>query len=157
MKNMTVSSVVIILFSLSISAVAQTSSKEAQVRQAVQSFYDALNSHVFEHASKYTTDDWIQINPSGGLTRGREAVLKRLNEAHSTFLKRVSVTIEEMDVRFAAPSVAVVTVTGRASTFTTPDGVKHENERRIRTFVVVERDGRWLIMHDQSTTITRRG
>jgi uncharacterized protein (TIGR02246 family) len=35
--------------------------------------------------------------------------------------------------------------------FTTPDGKKHENDRNIRTFVVVRRDGKWLIMQDQNT------
>jgi uncharacterized protein (TIGR02246 family) len=72
---------------------------------------------------------------------------------HSTFLKGVSDTVEDMSVRFAAPDVAVVTVTSRMSTFTTPDRVRHENERHIRTFVVVKRSDRWLIMLDQNTVI----
>ena len=155
MKNMTISLVVVILLSLPGLAVAQSSSKEKQVRQTVQSFYDAFNASGFGRASEYTTEDWNHINPFGGRTRGREAVLKELNEVHSTFLKGVSDTIEDMDIRFAAPNVAVVTVTSRMSTFTTPDGVKHENERHIRTFVVVKRNGRWLIMEDQNTIIGR--
>ncbi len=152
---MTVSLVVVFLLSLPSLVVARTSSKEKQVRQAVQSFYDAFNSHGFERASEYATEDWNHINPYGGRTRGREGVLKELKEVHSTFLKGVSDTIEDMDVRFAAPNLAVVTVTSRMSTFTTPDGVRHENERHIRTFVVVNRNGRWLIMQDQNTTIGR--
>lgn len=155
MKNMTVSLVVVILLSLSSLAVAQTSSKEKQVRQAVQSFYDAFNAHGFGRASEYTTEDWNHINPFGGRTRGRDAVLKELNEVHSTFLKGVSDTIDDLDIRFAASNAAVVTVTSRMSTFTTPDGVMHENERHIRTFVVVKRKGRWLIMQDQNTTVGR--
>jgi hypothetical protein len=51
------------------------------------------------------------------------------------------------------PEVAVVTVTSRMSPYTFPNGVKHENEHHIRTFVVVKRSSRWLIMHDQNTTI----
>ncbi len=147
--------VVVILLSLPSLAVAQTSSKEKQVRQAVQSFYDAFNAHGFGRVSEYTTDDWNHINPFGGRTRGREAVLKELHEVHSTFLKGVSDTIEDMDIRFAAPNVAVVTVTSRMSTFTTPDDVRHENERHTRTCVVVKRNGRWLIMQEQNTTLGR--
>ena len=153
MKSMTISLAVIVFVSLPGLVVAQTSSKERQVRQAVQSFYDAFNSHGFDRASKFTTEDWNHINPFGGRTRGRASTLKDLHAVHSTFLKGVSDTIEEMDVRFATPTVAVVTVTSRTSTFTTPDGVRHENERHIRTFVVVKRSGRWLIMQDQNTTI----
>jgi uncharacterized protein (TIGR02246 family) len=155
LKNMTVSLIAVFMLSLPSLVVAQTSSRERQVRQAVQSFYDAFNSHGFERASEYTTEDWNHINPFGGRTRGREAVLRELNEVHSSFLRGVSDTIEDMDVRFANSSAVVVTVTSRMSTFTTPDGIRHENERHIRTFVVVKRSGRWLIMQDQNTTIGR--
>jgi uncharacterized protein (TIGR02246 family) len=131
--------------------IAQSPSEEKPVRQAVQSFYDAFNSHDFGRAAEYTTEDWVHINPLGGWTRGREAVLKELKEVHSTFLKGVSDTPEEISVRFATQDVAVATVPSRTSTFTTPDGVKHENEQQIRTFVLVKRGGKWLIMQDQNT------
>jgi uncharacterized protein (TIGR02246 family) len=155
LKKMTVSLIAVFLLSLPNLAVAQTHNREKQVRQAVQSFYDAFNAHGFKRAAEYTTEDWNHINPFGGRTRGRAPVLKELNEVHSTFLKGVSDTVEDMDVRFANPDVAVVTVASRMSTFTTPDGVKRENERHIRTFVVVKRSGRWLIMQDQNTLIAR--
>lgn len=130
-------------------------SEEKLVRQAVEAFYVAFNTHGFDRAHEFTTQDWHHINPLGGWTQGREAVLKELKEVHSTFLKGVSDTIENINVRFATPDVAVVTVTSRMSTFTTPDGVTHENEKHIRTFVVVKRSRRWLIMQDQNTTILR--
>ncbi len=153
MKNMTISLVVVFLLSLPSLVVAQTSSKERQVRQAVQSFYDAFTAHGFGRASEYTTEDWNHINPFGGRTRGREAVLKELREVHSTFLKGVSDTIREIDVRFADSGAAVVTVTSQMSNYTTPDKITHENERHIRTFIVVKRKGHWLIMQDQNTII----
>ena len=126
-----------------------------QVRQAVQSFYDAFNAHGFEPAVEFTREDWNHINPFGGRVRGREAVLKDLKEVHASFLKGVTDTIADMDVRFATKGVAVVTVTSRVSTYITPDGKKHENERHIRTFVVVKQGGRWLIMQDQNTILGR--
>jgi len=131
---------------------AQTPGAEATVRQAVQAFYAAF-SHRFDRAADFTTDDWNHINPLGGRTRGRADVLKELAEVHGTFLKGVSDTVERMDVRFANADVAVATVTSRVSTFTTPDGVKHENEQQVRTFVVVKRGARWLIMQDHNTIV----
>jgi uncharacterized protein (TIGR02246 family) len=80
-------------------------------------------------------------------------LLKELEEVHSTFLKGVSDTIEGMAVRFASADVAVVTVVSRMSTFTTPDGAKHENEQHIRTFVLVRRNERWRIIQDQNTAV----
>jgi uncharacterized protein (TIGR02246 family) len=135
-------------------ALAEAGNKEQEVRSVVELFYSDFNRHDWKHAADYTTEDWNHINPAGGWTRGREAVLKELQEVHRTFLKGVSDVVEEMNVRFATPEVAIVTATSRMSTFTTPDGVKHENERHIRTFVVVNRSGRWLIMQDQNTNIS---
>ncbi len=134
---------------------AQTSNEESQVRQTVQSFYDDFNAHNFGRVENYTTEDWNHINPGGGWTRGREAVLKELKEVHSTFLKGVSSKIEDMSVRFATPDVAIVTVTNQMGTYALPDGIKRENERQIKTFVVVKRNGKWQIIHDQNTVIVR--
>src|SRR6202011_3011962 len=95
--------------------------------------------------------DWTHINPLGGWTRGRDAVLTELREVHSSFLKGVTDTIEEMEIRFATTRVAIVTVPSKTSPYTSPDGVRRENQRQIRTFVLVKRHGGWLIMQDQNT------
>ena len=132
---------------------AQSPGSAASVRQTVQAFYAAFNSHGFSHAADFTTDDWNHINPYGGRTHGRAEVLKELHQVHSTFLSGVSDNIEKMDVRFAGKDAAVATVTSRMSTFTSPDGVTHSNERHIRTFVLARHGARWLIMQDQNTTV----
>ena len=129
----------------------QPAAREAQVRDAVQSFYDAFNSHDFRRVPEFTTEDWTHINPLGGWTRGRDAVLKELEEVHSSFLKGVTDSIEEMEVKFATSTVAIVTVPSKTSPYTSPDGVRRENQRQIRTFVLVERRGTWLIIQDQNT------
>src|SRR5690606_39142411 len=66
---------------------AQAPSPEARVRQTVQAFYAAFNSHDFDHVADITTDDWNHINPLGGRTRGRAQVLAELKEVHGSFLK----------------------------------------------------------------------
>ena len=137
------------------SALGQTAKREKEVRRAVQSFYAAFTAHDFGRAKDYTTEDWNHINPFGGLTHGRSDTLKDLNQVHSTFLKGVSDTVEDLSVRFATRDVAVATVVSRVSRYQTPDGVVHENERHLRTFVVVKRSGRWQIMQDQNTIIRR--
>jgi uncharacterized protein (TIGR02246 family) len=143
----------IVILALPMTTSAQTSSSEAAVRLTVQAFYAAFNSHGFNHAADFTTDDWNHINPYGGRTHGRVEVLKELHQVHSTFLNDVSDNIEKLDVRFASKDTAVATVISRMSTFTSPDGVKHVHERHIRTFVLVKRGARWLIMQDQNTVV----
>jgi ketosteroid isomerase-like protein len=74
---------------------AQARSDAEQVRQTVKAFYDAFSSHDVSRAVDFTTDDWTHVNPMGGWTRGREAVLNELKEVHATVLKGVSDTPEE--------------------------------------------------------------
>jgi uncharacterized protein (TIGR02246 family) len=132
----------------------QATRSAAEVRRTVQRFYDTFNAHSFGRAPEFTTEDWVHINPYGGVTRGRAAVLAELRQVHETFLKGVTDTPESMDVRFATPDVAVATVPGHVTTYVTPDSVRHENQRQIRTFVLVRRDGLWRVMQDQNTIRT---
>ena len=144
----------LILVAFGANAQARQSADE-QVHLAVESFYAAFNAHDFARAAEFTTDDWEHINPFGGWTRGREEVLKELREVHGSFLKGVTDTVESMSVRLTTPSSAAVTVISHMDTYVTPDGVRHENEGHVRTFIVVNRGGRWLIMQDQNTVIAR--
>lgn len=137
-------------------ALAGEAEDEAQVRRSVEAFYSAFNSHNFDRASEFTTDDWDHINPNGGWTRGRDAVLAELKRVHSGILKGVSDTIESIAVRFASGDVAVAIVTSHIGTYSTPDGTRHKNERQRRCFIVVRKNGRWLIMQDQNTVIRRK-
>jgi len=107
----------------------------------------------FVGPADYATEDWNHINPYGGRKGSRDATLKEVREVHQSFLKGVTDSVESMDIRFATDDVAVGTVTSVTSPFTSPDGVKHGLERHIRTFVLVKREGHWLIMQDHNTTI----
>jgi uncharacterized protein (TIGR02246 family) len=127
--------------------------REAEVRKTVQAFYLAFDEG-FVKPVDFATPDWHHINPLGGVDRGLDAVLKTVRTVHATFLKGTTDTIDEMTVRFASDTVAVATVVSTMSPFTAPDGVKHGSERHIRTFVVVQRGERWLIMQDQNTTVS---
>lgn len=127
--------------------------REQEIRDAVAAFYSAYSRN-FEGANDFAAEDWHHIGPSGGWTRGHAEVLRKVREVHSTYLRDAVDTVEAMSVRFATRSVAIATVTSRSTPFTTPDdGVVHAHDRNIRTFVVVKRRGRWLVVHDQNTLI----
>ena len=129
-------------------------SEQDRVREVVNSWFAAFSSNSFDSwAPDFATEDWNHINPFGGWAQGRDNILAGARLAHSTFLRGVTQTVEGMAARFATGDVAVVTATSRVSTYTTPDGVKHENTRERRTFVVVKRSGRWLVMQDQATIV----
>ena len=152
MNPITISIVGLLLFVPSGSAADDTES----VQTTIKAFYRAFDDG-FVGPADYATEDWNHISPYGGRTRGREATLKEVREVHQTFLRGTTDTIESMDIRFAAKDVAVGTVTSLMSAFTLPDGVKHDAEHHIRTFVVVHRGERWLIMQDHNTTVVHAG
>src|SRR5690348_2605497 len=137
--------IVITLISV-LPAAAQANAREAEVRSTIEAFYKAFNDG-FTKPAVYAAEDWNHINPLGGRTRGREAVLKEVREVHQSFLKGATETIESMDIRFATSDVAVGTV---VSVGKSADG---KSGRGIRTFVVVRRGKRWQIMQDHATLI----
>ena len=126
---------------------------EAAVRDVVRSFYTAFDEG-FVKPVDFATDDWYHINPFGGVDRGLEATLKTVREVHTTFLKGVTDTPEDIAIRLATDDVAVATVTSTMSPYTGPDRVQRGPQKQVRTFVLVKRGGRWLIMQDHNTTVT---
>ena len=145
--------IIITLISI-VPAPVQGNDREAEVRSTIEAFYKAFNDG-FTKPADYAAEDWNHINPFGGRTRGREAVLKEVREVHQSFLKGTTENIESMDIRFATSDVAVGTVVSVGSGFTSPDGVKHKPGRAIRTFVVVVAgSGHWLMEERPAYTVS---
>jgi uncharacterized protein (TIGR02246 family) len=116
-------------------------------------FQDDFNEGSFKNAKAYSTSDWRHINPGGGIDKGRDSVLLTVRAVHETFLKGVTMRIESIDIRFLTTDVAIADVIHQVDNYTTPDGVKHENERHIKTYVVVKKSGKWLLAQDHNTVI----
>lgn len=141
--------------SISQSGFGQNSKNEQMVKKVVIDFQDDFNNGDFKNAVSYTTNDWEHLNPGGGITKGRNEVLKDVRSVHQTFLKGVAMTIESMTIRFITPKVAIANVIHKISTYEVPKGVKHENERHLKTYIIVRQKGKWLLTHDQNTIIAR--
>ena len=131
----------------------QSSLDIQSVKKVILSFQEDFNDGRFKNAAAYTTTDWEHVNPLGGIDKGREQVLKTVRSVHQTFLKGVSMTINSMNIRFVTPNVAIADVIHKITNYTTPDGVKHENERQIKTYVIVKQKGKWLLTHDHNTIV----
>ena len=138
---------------LSFLSKGQSSQDKEAVKNVVIAFQEDFNDGSFKNAAAYSTTDWEHINPGGGIDKGRDSVLKTVRAVHQTFLKGVTMQIESMDIRFLTPDVAIADVIHKVDNYTTPDGVRHENERHIKTYVVVKKKGRWLLAQDHNTII----
>ena len=140
-------------FALFHSCVGQNSRDEKLIKNVVLAFQDDFNEGGFKNVELYTTKDWEHINPAGGITKGREDVLKEVRAVHQTFLKGVSMTIESMTIRYLTRTVAITNVVHKMSEFELPQGVKHQNERQMKTYVIVKRQNKLLLTLDQNTVI----
>ncbi|MES2418868.1 MAG: SgcJ/EcaC family oxidoreductase [Bacteroidota bacterium] len=145
-------SFIVIIF-IACNSSAQTTHDKALVRKVVSDFQNDFNKGNFKNASLYTTKNWEHLNPGGGISIGRENVLKEVRVVHEKFLKGVSMTTESITIRFIAPTVAIADVIHKMSNFTTPDGKLHVNERQIKTYIMVKEKGKWLLTQDQNTVI----
>ena len=132
-----------------------TQADEDSVRKVVLEFQEDFNDGSFAKAETYATEDWVHINPGGGIDIGREKTLKGVRGVHQTFLKNVSMRTDSMNVRFITPDVALVTAYHPIDPYTTPDNVVHVNERQIKSYVIVRQDDKWLLTLDHNTTIQR--
>ncbi|WP_373496006.1 SgcJ/EcaC family oxidoreductase [Aquiflexum sp.] len=134
-------------------SLAQIQSDRESVKNVIIAFQEDFNDGGFKNAHSYTTDDWVHINPGGGIINGREEVLNEVRAVHQTFLKGVTMTIEKMKIRFVTPTVALAVVTHLISPFELPVMVMHENQRNIKTYVVVKHENKWLLSLDQNTVL----
>ena len=128
---------------------------EKLVKKVVLEFQEDFNDGLFKKAEMYATEDWVHINPAGGIDIGKENVLKGVRGVHQTFLKHVSIATDSMNVRFITPDVALVTAYHPIDNHTTPDSVTHSNERQIKSYVLVKKDSKWRLTLDHNTTIQR--
>jgi uncharacterized protein (TIGR02246 family) len=138
---------------LSSSSFGQNSHDERLVKNVVLAYQDDYNDGRFKNVDSYTTEDWEHINPIGGITIGRDEVLKELLPLCQTILKGVSLTVESSTIRFVSPTVAIANVVHKCSDYEFPSGVKHHNERHMKTYIIVKKRDRWLLTLDQNTII----
>ena len=157
MKNLSVLTAVAIVTLLASfrpnSSFAQRSQDEQLVKNVVLAYQDDYNDGGFKNVETYTTKDWEHINPIGGITKGRDEVMKELRPLCQTILKGVTLTVESITIKFLSPTVAIANVVHKCSDYEFPQGVKHQNERHMKTYIIVKEQSKWLLTLDQNTII----
>ena len=131
----------------------QKAQDEQLVKNVVLAYQDDYNDGGFKNVETYTTNDWEHINPIGGITQGRDEVMKELRPLCQTILKGVTLTVESIAIRFLSPTVAIANVVHKCSDYEFPQGVKHHNERHMKTYIIVKKQSKWLLTLDQNTII----
>jgi uncharacterized protein (TIGR02246 family) len=120
-------------------------SDEAAVRRLEETVAAATERNDADALAPLLAPDFSFVNPAGLLVSKEQF----LNNFRTGRLRNTAYTVDEMKVRIYG-SAAVVTY--RSSVAGTA-GLQALSSRRRRTTVLVKRDGRWLIVAQQSTPI----
>ena len=139
---------------MSFTCKGQDSKERELVNNVIIEFQDDFNEGSFKNAGTYSTTDWEHINPNGGISKGRDNVLREVRAVHQSFLKGVKMKIETIEIRFLTPTVAVADVIHVMDDYFTPDDKIHTNERQIKTYIVIKQEGKWLLTHDHNTIVS---
>lgn len=113
--------------------------EEKAVRAAGEAFLAAVERKDAKAAAECFTPDGDWINPAGQLVRGREAIRREL-EQHLAEPGRGKVVTSNLQVRFLAPTVALVDGTSDHVPAEAGPPVEHRH-----SVLAVKQDGRWLI------------
>ena len=151
-------SLTLLIAAASIAAYTQTAADKETVNNAVTSFLTSWKNHDFKDMGNYTTNDVYWISPLGALWNGKKDVQSSFTRMHQSFFKNTPLTEESRDVRFMAPTVALVNLLFKSGASYHPDGIdngnnKVEGGRGYQTMVVVKQSGKWLIASAQVTSI----
>src|ERR1700722_6255617 len=153
MKNKVAFIIIFLTLLFSNTSFGQSSKDEQLVKNVVLAYQDDYNDGGFKNVETYTTINWEHINPIGGITKGRDEVMKELRPLCQTILKGVTLTVESDTVRFLSPTVAIAKVVHKCSDYEFPQGVKHQKERHMKPYIIVKKQSKWLLTLDQNTII----
>jgi len=133
-----------------------TAADEKAIRDVEARWEAAWNRHDVAGMADIYAPDSDAINLAGEWFKGREAFEKSLEELHSGKTKGSVWQTEATSIKFLTPEIAVVHVYVNSHGDRNPDGSPMAPRRVILTRVEVKRNGGWLIVASQATSIVPR-
>jgi uncharacterized protein (TIGR02246 family) len=125
-----------------------------QIHAALEGMDDAWNRHDMTAFVSHAADDVEWVNIVGMWWKGKAQVYKALNSFHKTMFKDRQVHEPQgTQLKMVAPNCVVANFIQTIDGFTSPSGQVMPAGRSVLTEVFVKRNGRWLLVRAQNTTI----
>lgn len=141
------------LFSSS-SAVVAAAADDASILRLVQAWGTDWNTHDMTAMGTLLTADADFVNVAGLHWKGREQIVREHAERHRTNLKLSQWTTRSTAIQQLSSDVALVHVNWGMTGDTDFDGTPREPREGIFTWLVLKRNGHWLIRAVQNTVVT---
>jgi uncharacterized protein (TIGR02246 family) len=130
---------------------ADQNENEAQIRNVVQTQQqEAWNRHDAKAYSDLFTQDADLINVVGWWWKGRPQIEQKLRDAYTFVFRESTLNINEVEVKFLTPEIAVAHVRWSMGGARTPKDVP-EPRQGVQTLVLQKHAGKWLIAAFQNT------
>jgi uncharacterized protein (TIGR02246 family) len=123
---------------------AAQSQDDAEIRQVEKWQQEAWNRHDAKAYADLFTEDGDVVNVLGWWWKGRPEIEKKLTDAYAFVFRESTLTLDEVQVRFLTPQIALAHVRWSMVGAKTPEGIP-EPRHGIQTQVLQERAGKWWI------------
>lgn len=129
---------------------AAQSQDEAEIRNVAMRQADTWNRHDATAYAALFTEDCDVVNVVGWWWKGRAELEQKLTAAFRFVFRESKLTINDVQVRFLAPEIALAHARWSMTGAKTPAGIPEPREG-IQTLVFTKRAGHWLIAGFQNT------
>jgi uncharacterized protein (TIGR02246 family) len=123
---------------------------EAEIRGLQQRQQEAWNRHDATAYAALFTEDGDCVNVVGWWWKGRAEIESKLTAAYAVAFRHSTLTIEDVQVRFVTPEIAIAHVRWSMEGARTPPGIP-EPRHGIQTQVLQKRNLGWRIAAFQNT------
>jgi uncharacterized protein (TIGR02246 family) len=153
MKKISVG-LVMLLMTITNSAIANTSNDEQAVRKVLGSFDEAFNRHDADAVAALYTDDAEFINISGMWWRRKAEIRRGTAFVLANIFQNTTLQTDSVSVRFPTRDTAIAVVAQHTvGSFVLPDGTRIASSNNRLSYFLVKAGGRWLIAGGQNTEI----
>lgn len=129
---------------------------EAEIRILETQQQEAWNHHDAKAYASLFTEDGEVVNVVGWWWKGKAEIERKLTDAFAFVFRESVLTINDVQVKFLAPEIAVAHVRWAMVGARTPKGIP-EPQQGIQLQVLQKQAGKWLIASFQNTnSITER-
>ena len=115
------------------------------IRNVETSLQEAWNYHDAKAFASLFTEDADCINVVGWWWKGRPQIESKVADSHVFLFRDSTLANNEIQIRFLTPQIAVVHVRWSMVGHRNPDGTPGQPRKGIQTYILQEREGKWLI------------